>query len=430
MRSRADRARSGLEWLLRGGVLALLAWYLVQVVWTRSHGAAEHATSAELPRALARWTTRTAPPRVHVELAHPPPGLDRDWLAALAGTGTSVAWSGPSLLPTAVAIEPRADPIRDADVSVAAPRGAMVRVLDTLGILDSARATAAGIRVHLPRPRATVDASVDPVRARATSPDSLRLGRLLVIGSAGWETKFTIAALEERGWAVDAQIAVSPRSDVRQGKVAELDTARYSAVLAVDTAASRYGDRIARFVRSGGGLVLWSPAATLRALAPLAPGGAGAPINAEDRARGDSLPRTALALVPITPLAPEAVVLERRGHLAAVAARRIGAGRVIETGYLDTWRWRMHGGDDAPERHRAWLAALVARVAYGGRIPLSPLPTDAAPLATLVDRLGPAAAPLRAGIDGDPAALARWVFAILCGALLIEWTSRRTRGVK
>jgi hypothetical protein len=430
MLSRADRPRAAGEWLLRIVVVAILGWYLVHVLWARSHGAAETVASAELSPALARWTTTSTPARVHVVLAHPPAGLYRDWLAALAGAGTAVEWSGPSLLPTAIAVDPRPDPARDADVAVAAPPGAMVRVLDTLGGLDSARATAAGIRVHLPKPRRTVDAAVGPVRARAVSPDSLRLGRLLVVGGAGWETKFTVAALEERGWTVDAQIAVSPKDDVRQGKVAELDTARYAAVIAIDTIAARYGDRIASFVRTGGGLVLWAPAARTRALAPLAAGGSGAPIEASDEPPSDSLPRSALALVPITALAPDAVVLERRGEHTAVAARRIGPGRVIETGYLDTWRWRMAGGDEAPEHHRAWLATLVARVAYAGRVPLPPPPTDAAPLATLVDKLGPAASPLQAGAGGDPAALARWVFGLLCGALLLEWASRRTRGVK
>jgi hypothetical protein len=306
----------------------------------------------------------------------------------------------------------------------------MVRELDTLGNLDSVRATAAGVRMHLPKPRRTVDAAVGPVRARGASLDSLRLGRLLVVGAAGWETKFAVAALEERGWEVDAHFIESPKSDVRQGKIAELDTARYAAVLAIDTTAARYGDRIARFVRSGGGLVLWSPAAKARAFAPLAPGGAGTLIEDEGSQPSDSAPRTVLELVPITSLAPDAVALERRGDVVTLAARRIGAGRVLETGYLNSWRWRTAGGDDAPERHRTWLATLVARVAYAGRVPLPPPPTDAAPLATLVDRLGPPSSPREAGTGGDPAALARWIFGILCGALLLEWASRRVRGVK
>lgn len=430
MPSRADTARAGLEWVLRAAVLVLLAWSLVHMLRAQSHGAAETGASATLQQSLARWTTVATPSRVHVALEHPPAGVERDWLAALGGAGTAVEWSGPSLLPTAIAVEPRVDPAGGADVSVAAPRESMVQVLDTLGTLDSARATAAGIRMHVPKPRRTVDAAVGPVRARGARLDSLRLGRLLVVGAAGWESKFAVAALEERGWAVDAHIIVSPKSDVRQGKIAELDTARYAAVLAVDTTAARYGDRIARFVRSGGGLVLWSPAAKARAFASLAPGGAGTLVEDDGRQPSDSAPRAVLELAPITSLAPDAIALERRGDLVTLAARRIGAGRVLETGYLNSWRWRTAGGDDAPERHRTWLATLVARVAYAGRVPLAAPPTDAAPLATLVDRLGPSSAPLKGGTGADSAALAQWVFGILCGALLLEWASRRVRGVK
>ena len=50
------------------------------------------------------------PARVQVDLAHPPAGAQRDWLAALKAAGTDVQWRGEKLLPTAVDIEPRVDP--------------------------------------------------------------------------------------------------------------------------------------------------------------------------------------------------------------------------------------------------------------------------------------------------------------------------------
>lgn len=427
---RPERARAGVEWLLRAVVLALVAACLIQAIRALSYGGLEHARSATLAEALARWSTVATPSRVHVTFAYPPAGRERDWLAALPGAGTAVAWSGPSLLPTAIVMEPRADPAGGAAVSIAAPSGTQVLLRDTLGVLDSLRVGAAGVRAYLPRPRATLEAVVGPVVARAALRDSLDLGRLLVIGAAGWETKFVTAALEERGWEVDARIAVSPETTVRQGDVAGIDTARYSAVLAIDTTAAHYGERIARFVRSGGGLLLRSPAAEAGALAPLAAGAPGRLIEDDGRAPSDSTPRAALAMVPITSPAPDAIVLERQGDEITLAARRIGAGRVIQTGYINTWRWRMAGGDEAPARHRAWLAALVARVAYAGRAPVAAPPTDVAPVATLIDRLGPAAPDRGAGRFADPAALAPWVFAILCLALLLEWASRRTRGVK
>lgn len=430
MRSPGSAARSSLEWLLRGAVLVLLAAYLARTIRAQRHGAEERATSSELRSALARWSTVVAPDHVHVVLDHPPAGLERDWLAALPSASTAVAWSGPTLLPSAIAVEPRADPARGAEVSVAAPAGTMVVLRDTVGPLDSARATAIGVRAYLPKPRRTTDAVVGPVVARGAVHDSLSLKKLLVLGPANWETKFTVAALEERGWKVDAHIALSPKGDVQQGEIGAIDTARYSAVLAIDSSAGRYGERIAQYVRSGGGLVLWSPATKARSLAAIAPGTAGMLQEDEGAAPSDTAPRAALELTPITQLAPDAVVLERRGNDVALAARRVGSGRVIETGYTNSWRWRMAGaGDDAPEQHRAWLASLVANVAYAGRTVIPTPPTDVAPLASLIERLGPST-PDDGQVPRDPNAIARWMFAMLCIALIIEWASRRLRGVK
>ena len=429
MHSLAERARGALEWLFRVAVIAILSWFLVRTILVQRHGAVEDAASATLAQKLARWSTVSSPARVHVRIDHTPAGRERDWLAALPGTGTEVDWSGPSLVPTAISVEPRVDPARGADVSVAAPESAMVVLSDTLGVLDSARATRTGVRGYVPKLRGTVDAIVGPVVARAARHDSLELRRLLVIGQAGWEAKFTVAALEERGWQVDAHIIVSPKGDVHQGKIADIDTAHYSAVLAIDSTAGRYGDRIAAFVQQGGGLVMWSPAARARGLAALAPGSADALIQDEGDVPPDSAPRSALELVPITSLRGDAVVLERRGGDVALAARRVGLGRVLETGYTNSWRWRMAGGADALARHRDWIAGLVALVATSGRHAVPAAPSDVAPLVTLIDRLGPATKATEAAAL-DPAVIARWVFGIVCAALMLEWASRRLRGVK
>ena len=56
-------------------------------------------------------------------------------------------------------------------------------------------------------------------------------------------------------------------------------------------------------------------------------------------------------------------------------------------------------------------------------------PSDVAPLVTLIDRLGPATKATEAAAL-DPAVIARWVFGIVCAALMLEWASRRLRGVK
>jgi len=424
--------RVGAERILRALAITLLAAALVAAIRVARHGAAEASDTAHLRTALARWSTVATPVRTRVRLDHPPGVVERDWLSALPRAGTSVAWSGPNLLPTALNAEPIADPAKGIAVDVAAPAAATVMLRDTLGPLDSSRASATGVRFTVPGVRGALEATVGPVAARAALRDSLALHRLLVLGRAQWETKFTIAALEERGWQVDAHIVVSPkgRGDVRQGDIKELDTARYSAVLAIDTTAARYGARIAQFVRQGGGLLLWAPAAEAPALAALAPGAPGTLIPAGDRAPSDSAPREVLEVVPIIGLRPDAIVLERRGDVVTLAARRVGPGRVVETGYTDSWRWRMAGGDAAPAEQRTWLALLVAGVAYTGRFGVAAPPTDVAPLATLIDRLGPPTPGAGAGGIWDPMSVMRWAFGLAVAALLVEWSSRRLRGVK
>ena len=95
-----------------------------------------------------------------------------------------------------------------------------------------------------------------------------------------------------------------------------------------------------------------------------------------------------------------AFALERRGRRAiAVAARRVGAGRVMQIGYDDSWRWRMAGGArDRSARIASGGRASSASVAYAPRAAATGdgRRDRGAPLAALVDRLGPARA-ARAG---------------------------------
>ena len=414
---------------MRACAIIVLLALLVRTMLARRHGPEESADIVSLGAQLERWSTKMSPSQVNVTLSRPPDGKERDWLSGLGGAGTRVTWYGPTLLATAVVAEPRADPQGGLNVNIAAPDRALVQVGDSLGVLGTFRMGTAGLRVHLAKNRATVDAVVGPVDARAAVLDSLELKRLFLVGAAGWEAKFALIALEERGWKADAEIALSPKGDVAQGRLTPLDTARYSAVLALDSTAARYGERIARYVRAGGGLVLWAPAARVRALASIAPGPPGQGIADQNGPPPDSAPRSALELVPINALVPDAAVLERRASMAAVAVRRVGLGRVVETGYTDLWRWRMAGGAAAPARERDWLSGLVSLVAHAPRYAVAAAPSDAAPFASLVDRLGaPSSTPLRAMIPAG--VLARWMFAVLCGALFAEWASRRLRGVK
>jgi len=225
MRSLADRARGALEWLCRLTALILLAWLLIHAIRVRRNGSVDQATAATLGRKLVEWSTSAPPSAVHVSLDHPPAGRERDWLAALPGANTAVAWSGSSLTPTAVSMEPRVDPAHGADASIAAQNSMIVTLSDTLGPLESARAVGSGARVYVPKVRSIVDARAGSIVARAAVRDSVDLHKLLLIGQAGWEAKFTLAALEERGWVVDAHIIVSPKSDVLQGKILAIDTA-------------------------------------------------------------------------------------------------------------------------------------------------------------------------------------------------------------
>jgi hypothetical protein len=82
----------------------------------------------------------------------------------------------------------------------------------------------------------------------------------------------------------------------------------------------------------------------------------------------------------------DAVVLESRDGVAMIAARRLDAGRVMQVGYDETWRWRMAGGDESTAAHREWWSRLVAAVAYAPLVPRESRPTtiDETPLASLV----------------------------------------------
>jgi hypothetical protein len=139
-------------------------------------------------------------------------------------------------------------------------------------------------------------------------------------------------------------------------------------------------------------------------------------------------PRSALGLAPIAEGAGQ-VTLERRGALAAVVARRIERGRLMLVGYQDTWRWRMGGRADAAEQHRDWWAGLVSGVARVGRVSVTTMRTDIdeAPLAHLIDRVGPATpASQGAVVRGSISNLV--LFALLAALLLLSWASRRIRG--
>jgi len=435
--------RAIVEWLLRGASLLLLGF----LVWQALHALREQTTSsahgAGVRAALERWSTVESPAKAHVvfDSATVPSPEVRDWMAALRAAHTGTTWFGPALAASAIGVTPVVDPTHPVRVWVAAPRGSAVVLSDALGVIDSVAVRASGGAVFTTSHvdgivRATLGDHAAGSAATALLHDSLTVRPVLLLGIAGWEGKFILASLQEYGWTVDARFGLSPKGDVVQGApTLVIDTAHYSAVIAIDSSASKYAGRIREYVRQGGGLVASGAAAALPAFAELLPGTAGAPLQ-DAPFESDSIhPRHALALMPLTRLVPGAVAIETRAGaqgsiVVAAAARRIGTGRVLQLGYLDSWRWRMGGIGDPVASYRAWWSKVVSSVAFAPRtsIPATAI-VEPTPLATLVATLGSPTqqtATRRSPLD-DPRLLPI-LFALLMTTLFAEWTSRRLRG--
>jgi hypothetical protein len=426
--------RSVLEAALRGLALVTLGFLLWYAVRGQREEPAVTAHGRDVAKALVRWSTIEAPSRAHVVFDSAPSPELRDWARALASAGTPITWGGATPPPSGMTVEPVADPRHPSRVWVAAPNGARVVLRDALGVLDSATASRGGVRFIVARAEGTLRASVGMgatgAEATAAVHDSLALRPVLVLGTAAWEGKFALAALEEQGWKVDARFSLAPSGDVRQGPAAiVIDTSRYAVVIALDSVASRYAKQIRRYVKDGGGLIAIGDGAALASLASVLPATATVPPALPGAFAADTLPRKALALAPLTRLQPAALPLERRGDKIAAAAWRVGQGR--EVGYYDTWRWRLGGVEADPARaHRAWWAALVSSVAYAPRLahPLAE-PVEPTPRASLLAALGAPKPSERAlaGVLDDPRLLPI-LFGVLLAALFGEWASRRLRG--
>ncbi len=432
MLSRAD-ARGRIESLLRFASIAVLTWLLWHSLDRGRPESIMHARSASLSSAIRDWSTAgLAPDHIAVQLDSTPTPIQRDWLAALRSSGSKVTWSGdlPAAAVTSAAV---VSPRGGLTVLVASPRGAAVKLSDDIGVLDTAAAGVGGARFTLPSATGGIRAIAGNTIAHTYLPDSVQIRRLLVIGSAGWESKFVVAALEEDGWKVDAEMRVAPGVTVTQGSLGPIDTGRYSAVIALDGSAAARASDIKRYVSSGGGLILAGPAGMTDAFSALRPGAAGRMQSGVVLA-SELEPTTlrSLPLVPVIALRNDAIALERRDGVIAGAARRYDAGRVLQQGYAETWRWRLGGGDASLARHRAWWSSKVASVAYA---PLSGKTGvesgDNAPLARLVASLGRASSGQSSSLSAVVGSVSLWwLFAILSFCLLAEWTLRRLRGLR
>ena len=416
------------EQVLRAIVIAALAVMLWRSLSPSTvQGARVVSAHGVSPSLLRQWTNR-APSGIQLTLDAAPDRMQRAWLGALNGAGTMVTWTG-RVTPLSNAAQPIASPTGGTRVAVAAPAGARLILSDEIGAIDTVQLRSSGAVVSLTGDAATVTANVGGSLASSVQSDSLLLRKVLVIGNATWESKFVVAALEEEGWKVDASIRVAPGTNVDQGAFASIDTAHYSAVIALDSAVAPFASRIAQFVRAGGGVVLTSEAASLDAMSPLRAGATGRPETVNTQRQINLL---SLSVSPIAPKT-DAVPLETRGSVTTVAARRFVTGRVVQIGYVDTWRWRLNGGDNGVRDHRRWWTGLLSDVAYAPRIPRSTNTgvtngDDPAPVADLIARIGPAATGNRSAPERSSQDWMAVLFALALLALIGEVASRRLRG--
>ena len=423
--------RERLERVLRAvAILALAGW--VATVLRPSASTREGATESTLQQALMRWTRSDRVDSVHVQLDTVPDATNIAWLAALRGAGVRVSWAASEIPSIALEAYPATEPAGGTIVLASAPLNKPSVLSDDLGPLDTLPpgATTRASRVAVVEGSLALASGLQPARADVALGPPPR--RVFVSGAAGWEAKFVIAALEERGWSVDARLAVLPGRDVTQGPHAPLDTARYSAVILLDSAAAESAPGVERFVRAGGGLVVAGSANAASRVASLIAWRA----RQREAAPLGTLPSDSawrgFSRVPFDTLPDRrALALERRSGKLLVASRRYHAGRVVGVAYDQTWRWRMAGGDSGLAQHGAWWSRVVGSVAARPSAARASLTSGAAPLATLHAALG---APSRltgaipAGLPRN--SLAHVLAGLILAALLAEWLLRRSRGAR
>jgi hypothetical protein len=425
MPSRAEQALRG-ERVLRVvacAALALLVWLAFRAPATAGRA---NVSGPRLSETLRGWTEAPLAESLLVTLDGPATPASRDWLRALRRAGTAVSWSG-VIAPVAAAAEWSAGPAPLLHVRAAGPAEARLSLADSLGELVAAPVTAGGAAFTLPASGSGAVVTSGATSAVLVPPPPPLVRAVVVLAHAGWESKFVVAALEERGWPVETRLRLAPGLYVTQGRPWPLDTARHAAVIVMDSLPANEAAAVAAYARRGGGVVLVAEAAT--ALRGIAPGAITGRQRAATVAVGAGRPRDALSFSRLEPVA-DAVVLERRGAQVAAAARRAGAGRVVQLGYEDTWRWRFTGDEAAPEAHRDYWNAVVGAAAYRPADRLAPTAAaaDPAPLTSTVFALGsPVTSDARTPAPRRRP-LTSLLFAVLLASLLAEWASRRLRG--
>jgi hypothetical protein len=423
--------RSRAELAARVATFGLIGWLLGTSLIPLARRRIARANQSDVGASLAAWTRLPTTVALHVSIDTTPRAWIVDWLAALRHSGHIVGWDGS---PPAVAISSEAmpDPAGGVRVDLGGPAGAAATLYDAIGTIDTLAVSGAGATAILPDAVGAITADVAGQRVATAAPARASLRSIVVLARAGWEGKFVVSALEERGWPVITRFVVAPGVSVTTHGPLLLDTSRVAAVIAIDTSVSLLGADVARYVQSGGGLVLAGPASLAGAVSGLAAG------TAAERTRptvgpDDTLRLGSTGFYPVAHLVRDGIALEHRAGRVSVAARRYGAGRVIQVGYDDTWRWRMAGAPGAEAAHRAWWSRVVGAVAYVPHPAASATepgraPPASAPLARMVGRLGGAQPAPNLPAHGP---IDRRIFlAIIMMLLISEWASRRLRGLR
>jgi len=449
--------RRSIELVCRGiaFVTLLVAMWLTSRTGNRAEGQAFRLpTSAladssgndavrELVRAMPS-TARAEWPTLSITATRIPDRSVRAALATARDAGMPIRWTdstGARGLTVAATAEP--DPRGGALVHAQANAKQPLIVRDAASTLDSSSIAGDGMSLQGARLSGRIDAMQQGSRASITVPSPAALRRVLLVARPGWEAKFVTAALEERGWPIDASLKIARNASVSIGVPAVADTSRYSVVVVLDSGLIA-GAPLLRFVQQGGGVVLSGDALQSDAYSRWRPASISGVRPAIAGALLTDAPKLGLDAYTLRPSAG-AVSLRDESSLRAsnlsVVVSRVGTGRILASAYRETWRWRMEGGDDGAERHRAFWGALVSAVAF---VPVgmdttqtasgdAQLPGDAAPYADLVARLG--GADQSSGVMTSPTPSSSpdrtWMlYFIALAALLVEWGSRRLRGAR
>lgn len=419
-----DSRRDWLEATCRGVAGLLLAILAYRAL--RPMPPTPENLKVESVTGLSALSREDAPSRIHFKLRNIPNPAQRAWQDALRRSGSNISWSG-ELQPVTIAMRAIPSPLGGYVVAAQSPNAKAVIIRDDISTIASVRPEKAITSISVPAVSGNVRAIVGVDSAFVGLPDSVTFQRILVIANAGWEAKFLLAALEEAGWKADAIISVAPAVTVAQGAVTTIDTAHYSAVIALDESAASRASAIALYVKSGGGLILGAPAARSQAFAGLRisePPSPNRPPLITDTVTHASSPFAAI------PLGPDVVSIEARGGGTAVAARRVDFGRVIQVAFTDTWRWRMQGAAGAISDHRDWWSNILSQVVYTKRVSAGARDDNASPYSDLIEIAGAPVAEIGNSMPlGQRSGEMLWL-TVVCALLITEWTSRRLRGVR